>query len=262
MESLQETGFDIIENRREHGKIYYIQQAKFFETYQICLLIDAIISARFFTNTEKARLIDNLKQLTSVYIGETLPEPMLFRETPKVDFVQMRFNIDKVHEAIVKERLLSYQYGSYNVDKAFELRREGERYEVIPYALIWKNDQYYLIGYQSTKETRHYRLDRMRDVEVSEEGFKQEKVNMEKYINQLFHMFSGENTRVKFRISNDLINSMIDRFGINIEIEKAGEAHFILKKEVKVSDGLKSWILRRGSKLTVLEPQSLAEEKD
>lgn len=261
MESLQETGFDIIENRREHGKIYYSHQAKLFETYQIRLLIDAILSARFFTNKEKTHLINNLKQLTSTHVGNTLPKPMLYSQTPKIDFGQMRYNIDKVNEAIVKNKLLSYQYGSYNINKAFELRRGGERYVVAPYVLIWQNDQYYLIGeYQPTCETRHYRLDRMRDIEVSEAEFKKSEINLKEYIHQSFHMFSGKNSEITLRFSNQLVNSVLDRFGTNALIEKDGEDHFLLKTEAKVSEGLKSWILRWGSQVTVLEPDFLVKE--
>src|SRR5699024_7577520 len=43
---LQSMNIDIVENRKEFGKIYYSHQDKLFETYQIRLLVDAILSAR------------------------------------------------------------------------------------------------------------------------------------------------------------------------------------------------------------------------
>src|SRR5690625_3558331 len=64
LNALQEMGFDIVLNRRKHGKIYYSHQNKLFETYQIRLLVDAILSARFITINEKNNLINKLKELT------------------------------------------------------------------------------------------------------------------------------------------------------------------------------------------------------
>src|SRR5699024_12153077 len=62
---LQSMNFDIVENRKEFGKIYYSHQEKLFETYQIRLLVDAILSARSITPNEKKRLINKLKDSTS-----------------------------------------------------------------------------------------------------------------------------------------------------------------------------------------------------
>src|SRR5699024_11660561 len=61
------------------------------------------------------------------------------------------------------------------VDKQFVYNRDGAYYHVEPYALIWQNDFYYLIGhFQKTNEMRHYRLDRIRNIKVSEESLRSE----------------------------------------------------------------------------------------
>src|SRR5690625_4624684 len=85
LNALQEMDFDIVLNRRKHEKIYYSHQNKLFETYQIRLLVDAILSARFITINEKNNLINKLKELTSKYIAKTLIVPILFNQT--VNFV-------------------------------------------------------------------------------------------------------------------------------------------------------------------------------
>lgn len=259
LESLQQMDFEIIKNRRKFGKIYYSHQDKVFETYQIRLLVDAILSARFITTNEKSVLIDKLKQLTSKHIQKTLPGPVLFSQSINQDYNLIKYNIDKIHHAISENRVVSYQYGDYNVHKEFDYRRNGARYYVAPYALIWQNDLYYLIGkFLETDEIRHYRLDRMRDMEITNQTFqKDQNFQLQPYVDNLFHMFTGENIRIKIRFENDLINAIFDRFGMDVDVKPDGEDHFILSTDAKFSKGLISWILQWGHRAEVISPEQL-----
>jgi len=259
--TLQEMDFDIVRNRRKFGKYFYSHQAKLFETYQIRLLVDAILSARFITPKEKDVLIDKLKELTSVHIRKTLPEPILFSQTVNLDYELIKLNIDRLHHAITSNRVVSYQYGDFNVEKKFEYRRNGNLYYVEPYALIWQNDLYYLIGkFQETNEIRHYRLDRIRNIEILEATFKKEKdFELQPYVDNTFHMYSGEELRMEIRFHNRLINAIYDRFGMEVDVRADGEEYFILKTKAKFSDGLLSWILKWGHQAQVIAPKILVD---
>ncbi|HLR70144.1 MAG TPA: WYL domain-containing protein, partial [Pseudogracilibacillus sp.] len=174
LDSLQQMDFEIIQNRRKFGKIFYSHQEKLFETYQIRLLVDAILSARFIAENEKSNLLAKLKELTSKHIQKTLPGPILFNQTIH-DYELIKYNIDKIHHAIAEQNIVSYKYGDYNLQKKFVYRRNEERYYVAPYALIWQNDLYYLIGkFLETDEIRHYRLDRMREMDICDQTFKKD----------------------------------------------------------------------------------------
>lgn len=262
LESLESMDFEIMKNRRKFGKIYYSHQAKLFETYQIRLLVDAILSARFITIKEKRVLIDKLKDLTSVHIRKTLPEPVLFSQTINLDYEQIKLNIDKVHQAIAEEKVVRYKYGEYNVHKKFDYRREGNWYYVEPYALIWQNDLYYLIGhFQETNEIRHYRLDRIREIEITDTSFDKDcTFVLQQYVDNTFHMYSGDEVKMKIRFDNSLINAIFDHFGLDIDIMPEGSDHFILTTKAKLSDGLISWILKWGGKAQVLSPEVLVQQ--
>src|SRR5699024_7227076 len=65
IQALQTIGFDIVENRKQHGKVYYSHQNRLFETYQIRLLADAILSARSIPPNEKEALIGKSEEHTS-----------------------------------------------------------------------------------------------------------------------------------------------------------------------------------------------------
>lgn len=260
--SLQEMDFEIVLNRKRHGEIFYSHQDKLFETYQTRLLIDAILSARFITKTEKIALINKLKKLTSTHIAKTLPEPIVFSQTRNLKFSLIKLNIDRIHHAITKRQVLSYQYGSYNVKREFELRYEGATYYVEPYGLIWDNDQYYLIGMsQKDNEVRNYRLDRMRNIEVTEESFVVNKsFDLQAYVDNSFQMFGGKEIEMSLRVENELINVMLDRFGMSVETVEDGPNHFIITAKAKSSAGLIGWILKFGPQVKVLSPEPLKQK--
>lgn len=59
IDTLRDAGFDIIENIDKYGKKLYSHQARLFETYQLRLIVDPILSARFITTEEKKNIINN-----------------------------------------------------------------------------------------------------------------------------------------------------------------------------------------------------------
>lgn len=262
LQSLQEMDFDIVQNRRNHGKICYSHQAKLFETYQLRFLVDAILSARFITPREKNRLIKKIKKLTSIHTAKTLPEPIMFSQTINLDYDLIKLNIDRIHHAIANTKVIRYRYGDFNVVKDFEFRRNGNFYVVEPYALIWQNDLYYLIGrYRENDQIRHYRLDRMRDIESTDQSFQKDPhFELQTYVDNSFHMYSGMEAQIMLRVHMELLNAMFDRFGLEVDVQQETEESFILKTKAKLSDGLVSWILKWGSRVQVLSPTPLLQE--
>ena len=70
--------------------------------------------------------------------------------------------IDSIHSAILEHRQIEFQYYEYTQTKEKILKHDGYHYLLDTYALEWKNDHYYLIGY-SHKHNRvaHFRVDRL-----------------------------------------------------------------------------------------------------
>lgn len=260
VELLDSTDFEIQTTTGKYGKKLYSHQARLFETYQLRLIIDAILSARFITTKEKQNLIEKVKQLTSKHIAKTFPGPVMFSQSSNIDYERVTYNIDHVHRAISEQKVLIYRYGRYNVDKKFEYGRDGNLYHVESYALIWQNDNYYLIGrFQKNDEMRHYRLDRIRDITISEASFTKREFHLQEYVNHSFMMFAGKDIRIKIQFDNALINVVLDRFGLEADIMKNDEQHFILSTKAKLSDGLVNWILTWGGQAKVISPDYLVE---
>lgn len=260
LDILEQFNFEVVQNRGKYGKILYSHQARIFEVYQLRLIVDAILSARFITKNEKELLISKVKQLTSKNIAKTLPEPIVFSQSSNMDYELVKLNIDRVHQGISKRKGLIYQYGRFNVKKDFEYSRDGDLYYVEPYALIWQSDYYYLIGYfPEAEQIRHYRLDRIRNIKISDRSFRKQDFYLQEYVDQSFQMFAGEEIRFKMCFKNKLAHVVIDRFGLDADIKQVDDEYFVLTTKAKLSDGLINWILKWGNEAKVISPPDLVD---
>ncbi|NMD72623.1 WYL domain-containing protein [Bacillus sp. DNRA2] len=186
---------------------------------------------------------------------------IILPENSKSENQQIKYSIHQLHTSILNSHVIQFQYGSYDIDKQFMLRKDGAYYSVKPFALVWHNDYYYLIGeYIPKEEIRHYRIDRMRNVTSNEETFLPNRdFNPAKYTEKLFHMFSGEEYLVEIEFDASLINVVIDRFGRGVNIRKIGENSFRISTQAIISDGLVGWLMTWGSDAKVLTPPILVE---
>ena len=57
--------------------------------------------------------------------------------------------VDELHTAINGDKRIRFHYTGYDGHGRRVLRRGGAWYDVSPYALLWDDENYYLIGYDS-----------------------------------------------------------------------------------------------------------------
>ncbi|MFD1397105.1 helix-turn-helix transcriptional regulator [Kroppenstedtia eburnea] len=260
LETLKDHGFDLIENDGKQGKKLYSYQNRLFELHELRMLIDAVVSARFISREDSKRLIDKLKTQTSRHQAKRLQNQIYLDDTIRSESRHLRYALDKIHNAIFERKILRFKYGRYNVEKKIEWGRNGTFYEVEPYFLVWKQDYYYLVGkFVPDGRIKHYRVDRMDEVDLTEKSFKMPDVNAAEYINKVFHMFSGEEMQVKIRFNNKLINVIIDRFGKDVSLTLPDKETFIIHATATVSEGLVNWIMTWGGDAEVLSPPELVE---
>ena len=61
---------------------------------------------------------------------------------------------------IAENSKISFQYFQWNIKKETELRKDGQYYEISPWALAGYDENYYMIGYDSEeKKIKHYTLE-------------------------------------------------------------------------------------------------------
>lgn len=264
IQSLCDYGLEIVGEKR--GREYYYKVSKReFELAELKLLVDAVQASRFITTQKSNELIEKLKQLTSKKEATKLQRQVAVFHRTKAMNEEILDTIDKIHTAISENRNISFQYYDWNRNKKMILRHDGMRYQVSPYALAWEDENYYLIGYDNkSDEKRHYRVDRILDIQllnelrVGNELFKD--FNIATYSNQVFSMFGGSEEVVKLQFENRFANVVIDRFGKDISMILAGDSHFRINVKVVVSNQFLGWIFALGSGVVILGPESVLEK--
>ena len=131
-------------------------------------------------------------------------------------------------------------------------RREGRRYAVSPYGLIWNSENYYLVAYDiSNQEMRHYRVDKMAEIVVT--GLPREgedrypDFDVAAYGQKHFGMYSGEEASVTLRCRSHMAGVVWDRFGQDVILVPDGPGHFTLTVEAVVSPQFFGWLFGWGT---------------
>ena len=239
-EELRRFGFDII-SEKDGRNFYYYLGSRDFELPELKLLVDSVQSSKFITDKKSGQLIKKLESLVSRYEGSQLHRQVIIAGRVKTMNESIYYNVDKIHAAIGADRQIRFKYFDWNLKKEMEPRYGGRWYQLSPWALMWDDEKYYLVAYDSKHETIiHYRVDKMTQIGILDE--KREgheafsKFNIAHYTNTLFGMYAGDETKVTIEAENRLVSVFIDRFGKDIIIAPVDEGHFRTTVTVAVSN--------------------------
>lgn len=264
IETIRDLGIDVIGEQK--GKTFYYHVAgRQFEIAELKLLVDAIQSSKFITAKKSNELIKKLESLASMHEAKQLQRQVYVSGRIKTMNESIYYNVDEIHNAIASNKKIKFQYFQWNVRKEMELRKNGEFYEISPWALSWDDENYYMIGYDAKAgKIKHYRVDKMLKIgcmEETREGKELfEKFDMAAYARKSFGMFGGEEQYVKLLCENSMANVMIDRFGKDVMMVPVDEEHFHANVNVAVSDPFLGWIFALGDKVKIVGPENVAEQ--
>lgn len=261
IEALREFGFDIImEKSKSCG---YFVASRDFELPELKLLIDAVVSSKFITERKSLELIKKLENLVSKYDGRSLRRQVYVSNRVKSMNDSIYYNVDALYEAIADNKKVCFTYFDYNINKERVYRKNGAYYSVSPTALLWDDENYYLVAHSDNHEGfTHYRVDRMSNIKKQDEprNVSVKEFNPALHSKKVFGMFTGEEEMVKLRMDGSLIGVVIDRFGKDVLMIPDGENHFIITVCVALSPVFYGWIFQFGELCEVLSPQSLRDE--
>ncbi len=106
------------------------------------------------------------------------------------------------------------------------------------------------------KEIRHYRVDKMLDVEEVElkrKGVtKFRQVNKAKYTQQHFRMYGGEIQTVTLICENEMSNVIVDQFGHKVKMVPVDDERFMVDIEVAVSLQFFGWLIALGDGVKIV----------
>ncbi len=252
----------------------YSVTKRLFELSELKMIIDAIQSSKFLSEAKTRELIKKLENLCSKHEAQTLHRQVIL--TNRVKSMQssqtLLQSVDVIHRAISLNTQVSFQYFDYDIKKQKHYMKKGEKYVVSPWAMIYTDDNYYLLAYTAGK-FKHFRVDRMdnttamtvvvNDTEVASleregaEAFA--KVDMSAYSKYTFSMFEGEMKHITMVFQNRMMKTVMDRFGRDVMVMKEDNTHFRITVPIAVSQQFYGWIFGLGKSVRIIGPEEVKE---
>lgn len=260
--TLEELGFPVM--RLSGRPPSYALEERLFESAELKMLVDAVQSSRFITAKKSRELIGKLEIFAGEYKSRELSRQVYVEDRVKTENSATIYSIDAIHTAINSSRRLSFKYFDYDKTKKKVLRHGGARYEVSPCALMWRDENYYLVAYDETEDiVKNFRVDKMTDTRVEEvprsESEKVRKFSPGDYSMKIFGMYGGREELVTLEFSESLAGVVVDRFGAEPTFIPT-DFGFKISLRVMVSPNFYAWILGFGDKARIIEPEPVRRE--
>lgn len=257
-------GIEIIKEQIGRETYYHVG-AREFELAEVKLLIDAIQSSKFITQTKSRELIGKIKGFVSEYQASQLQRQVFISDRVKNMNESVYYNVDDVYTAINENRKIRFKYYKWNINKKLVPRHNGAWFVVSPWALTWDDENYYLVAFDDLDhKIKHYRVDKMMQISVMEERRDGKDVfknfDMAAYSKATFGMYSGVKTKVHIQFHDSMCGVFLDHFGKDISFRRVDEEHSEVAVDVAISAQFFGWIFSLGREVKVTGPDSVREQ--
>jgi predicted DNA-binding transcriptional regulator YafY len=233
---------------------------------ELQILVDAVSAAQFIPQEKSRELIGKLARMAGPSHREELRPQILISGHVKAKNPDMMYTVQAIRRAIDRDKKITFQYLQYNMEKEQVPKHEGtpeENYVVSPYATVWNDDRYYLVGWSDKREkVVVYRIDRMMIPKQlpnkrvpPPEGF-----DIHNYTDKVFRMYDGPEEKVTLRCKTEILDQVIDRFGEGITLKKAGKGYFKFTVPVCVSTTFFGWVFQFVGQMSIMGPEKVKEE--
>ena len=260
MEALRTFGLDVQTVRLGSSTGYFIGERD-FQLAELKLLVDSVQSSKFITEKKSLVLIRKLERLVSDSDAHKLHRQVWVRGRIKTMNESIYYNVDAVHTAIDCDSAVSFRYYEWSPQRKRVFRHGGRRYLASPWALMWDDENYYMIAYDHGEGIlKHFRVDKLDGIRMENtprqgaeafEGF-----DMTAYGDSHFGMFSGEVDRVRLCFENTLAGPVIDRFGTETSLVPYDGDHFSVTISAAVNVQFFGWLCGFGDRVRILSPES------
>ena len=262
IEALTTIGYDILNDKSRDHNGYYMA-SRDFELPELKLLVDAVQSSRFITEKKSKELIGKLEKLCSKYDAVQLQRQVYVSDRLKTENESIYYNVDGIHEAIQKDKQITFKYYEWDADKNMRFKKDGATYQVSPYLLVWNDSNYYLVAYhEEDAMMKHYRVDKMNNLKVTEHGRTGKKdykaFSPSLYTKKSFQMFGGEETTVTLQCEEYMAGVMIDRFGKQVSMRKMPNGKIQVRTDIMVSNPFFGWLAGMNGAVKVIAPEEVA----
>ena len=258
---LKQFGLEIEEVKSVQNR--YNLYGRQFDIPELKLLIDAVESSKFITANKSQELVEKLSKLAGEHASAGLKRNVCCENRVKPGNEKIYLIIDAINEAINSNKRISFQYFRYDSNKQKQLKLDGKSYEITPLHLVWNGDYYYMIGvYDYKQRLGSFRVDRIAkrpeilDVEGTPApvGF-----DINEHINTTFRMYNSTHAEVELICDNDVMDSIVDRFGEDVVTYPNDQNSFKAIVNIAVSNVFYSWVFGFGGKVKIQSPEHVKE---
>ena len=263
IELLQKLGVDIDADVLPGRPTRYRILNRVFEPVELKLLTDAVYSSLFLSGERTEELREKLLGLTSVYTAENIRKTVVDNELLKHDNANIMYIVDALVRAILQKRQVAFRYFHYDMMKRRVNSNDNMPHLVSPYALVWENDNYYLVGFsEKYQKIAHFRVDRIAETPkvLSSEGVPMpEGFDLVRYKSTMIRMYNSKRVRVELACDESVMDSIVDKFGLDVETGLIDDHRFSVSVEVAVNHIFYSWVFGFGGKVSILNPQEVVD---
>ena len=213
IETLNENGYEVLSFLKDKEKFYYVPELE-LSVPEIKILLDALQAATFVTEQKTEELTKKVAALGGSHTAKLLKENMVCFNTRKHTNENIYYSVDSIEDAIVRNKKISFHYFHLNekAKRDYVLDKSGNKktYYVEPVALIFNEDNYYLMAYSSRHpgKTASYRVDRMDHVEVIDMPVNEDAIihsaDVPGFTGQAFSMYGGPTENAVLQFSDSL----------------------------------------------------------
>lgn len=271
---LDELGIDereLLDYEVEYDKVLhgYKVSRRPYEFEELRLLAECVRASKFISKNQEDHLLTAIEHLCSDYQIEELQNEVYLVGRSKTPNKYTMSSMLTINQAIRQNKKISFHYLKFTIeDRKNQVdRRRGAEYILSPFKLIINDGYYYLLAWDTKKgKNITFRLDRMKDVKILDEPRDGEqaflKIDMHAYTQQHFGMFTGQQKRVRMRFTNNLLDTMVDRFGTELDVfyMPDDERHFIVAANVAISNQFFGWIAGLRKMAKILSPPDVVED--
>ena len=261
---LNEQGYEIMETLVGHEKAYYVCDRS-FSVPELKILIDAVQAASFVTDKKAAELIEKIAVLGGSHKAAILKSNIVKFNTRKHTNETIYYTVGFIEDAIQRNKKIIFRYFDLDENGQKVYRRDGHHYVVEPVALVFNEDNYYLIVYSEKHDsTANYRVDRIDGVEIIDEPISDKARSLRRkvarYTEEAFKMFNGQSETITLRFSDKLIGPVLDKFGEDTKMTRVDEHTVEATVPVRIAPTFWGWLFQFGNDIDIVEPENIKDE--
>ena len=240
------------------------------------LIAECVYTSRFITEANRKSIVKGIESFLSEHQRENINHEAFAVAKVRTNNSKLFENIDTIHAAMATRKegkshapeKIRFKYLKYTIQNQSQQveRRHGDDYVVSPHAIIINEGNYYLLGINEKHKLLTYRIDRMSKVRLTGEirESNRDTDNLKEYLStysqRVFSMYGGERERVRIRFTNDLLDTIVDRFNDYASYFAEDNRHFTVSVTVEISPTFFGWLCGFGNKAKLLSPSPVIEK--